>query len=89
MATALLDAAALACVNAGAACLYMGAPRQLLSARSWPAAASVIAAAAFLLAGGWLMSFELAPATVVFAELAVAMAALIALPPLAALLRAR
>lgn len=85
MANAVVHAAAFLFTLAGAACLYLGAPRQLWLARPWPPAPSRIGGAALLLLGWLSWRTILHPATATFAALAAVMALFIAFPGLAAL----
>lgn len=90
MTTAFLHAAASLCVFAGATCLYLGTRRQNLLPRANPSARrSLLGGAVFLLVGAAFLGRLMAPATAVFTELAMLMAALIALPCVAALRKGR
>lgn len=85
MTNAVIHAAALLLTVSGAACLYLGAPRQRWAARPWPAAPSRIFGAALILLGWGAWRTMLQPETSTFTSLAVAMALFIAFPGIAAL----
>lgn len=89
MRDAFIHFAALAFVVAGAACLYLASPRQLLTTRAQRRRPSLFAAAGFLFAAWAAWRLLLEPATAFFTALAALMALLIAFPSLAALLRRR
>jgi hypothetical protein len=72
-------------VLAGAVFLYGGTSRQTLFPRGLTAASSALGAAVLFLVAGAALQSIMAPLTAVFAELALLMALLIALPILAAL----